>query len=203
MKTVDVSKWQGTGDALHLPLKSTDFSLVGEDPKPLGMGGLCHIEYTGKEEKRRMFETCKNEKTETVAVTENQPKKRRKPQDRSKLTRNSQVQIRLTETEVTTLKAAAKENDMSLADFVMSGIHQRRRIVVPGAGELRSEIIRVGTNLNQALRLAYIQKKEGQKVDMKSMETATNQVKEVLEKLQDWLTTWDVYLVYKKEKGDK
>lgn len=187
---------------MHPPLKSADFSLVGPDPKPLCVGGLCRVEYTGKEEKRRMFETRKNEKTETAAVTENQPKKRRKPQDRSKLTRNSQAQIRLTTEEVSALKAAAKESDMTLADFVMSGIHQRRRVVVPGAAELRAELVRVGNNLNQALRLAYIQQKEGQKVDVKSMDTAAKQVEEVLEKLQDWLMTWNVYLAYEKEKGD-
>ena len=129
-------------------------------------------------------------------------KNRRKPQDRSKLTRNSQVQIRLTKEEASVLKAAAKENDMTLADFVMSAIHQRRRIVIPGAASLRTELLRVGNNLNQALKIAYIQKSEGQKVDVQSIETASNQVEEVLEKLQDWIATWDVYLAYKKENGD-
>lgn len=154
----------------------------------------------------------KHEKTKNGPITmaedepsqkETQPTKRRKPQDRSRLTRNSQVQIRLTEEEVSTLKVAAKENDMTLADFVMSGIYQRRRIVVPGATGLRVELVRVGNNLNQALRLAYIQQKAGQKVDVKSMETAATQVEEILEKLQDWLMTWDVYLAYKNEKGEK
>ena len=132
-----------------------------------------------------------------------QPTKRRKPQDRSKLTRNSQVQIRLTTEEVAVLKTAARENDMTLADYVMSSIHQRRKIVVPGAGELRSEIIRIGNNLNQALRLAYIQQKEGQKIDVNSIETAAVQAEAVLEKMQDWLTMWDAYLTYQKEKGEK
>lgn len=136
------------------------------------------------------------------AQVKQQLTKRRKPQDRSRLTRNSQVQIRLTEGEVSTLKAAAKENDMTLADFVMSGIHQRRRIVVPGATALRVELVRIGNNLNQALRLAYVQQKERHDVDIKSIETASNQVEEVLEKLQDWIATWDVYLAYKNEKGD-
>ena len=131
------------------------------------------------------------------------PAKRRKPQDRSKLTRNSQVQIRLTEEEVATLKKAAKENNMTLADFVMSGIHQKRRIVVPGAAGLRVELLRVGNNLNQALRLAYVQQKEGQKVDVKSMESAANHVEEILEKLQDWLLMWDAYLTYKGKKGEQ
>ena len=143
-----------------------------------------------------MFEKSK------VAQEKMQPTKRRKPQDRSKLTRNSQVQIRLTGEEVSALKAAAKENDMTLADFVMSGIHQRRRVVVPGATRLREALIRVGNNLNQVLKIAYIQQNEWQNVDVKSIETAAIQVKEVLEKLQDWLTMWDAYLVDKKEKGE-
>jgi len=132
---------------------------------------------------------------------ERMPKKRRHPQDRSKLTRNSQVQIRLTEEEVTTLKKAAKENGMTLADFVMSMVHQRRRIVVPGAGELRSEIIRVGNNLNQVLKLAYILHKEGQPVDTTGIERSAYQIEIVLNKLQEWLTMWNAYLTYQNEKG--
>lgn len=157
-----------------------------------------------------LFGKRKNTKINPITIVEGKPSqeethpiKRRKPQDRSRLTRNSQVQIRLTEAEVSALKAAAKENDMTLADFVMSGIHQKRRIVVPGAAGLRVELLRVGHNLNQALRLAYIQQKEGQKVDIKNIEAAANQVEEILEKLQDWLTMWNVYLIYKNEKGGK
>lgn len=30
-----ICTWQGTVDAMHQPLKSADFSLVGEVPKPL------------------------------------------------------------------------------------------------------------------------------------------------------------------------
>lgn len=142
-----------------------------------------------------MLKKCK----ETQA--EKQPTKRRKPQDRSKLTRNSQVQIRLTEAEVARLKAAAQENDMTLADFVMSSIHQRRRIVVPGAGELRAELIRVGINLNQALKFAYIMREERNAVDIVSIEHTSNQVADTLEKLNAWLTMWDVYLAYQNKNG--
>lgn len=136
-------------------------------------------------------------------ATEIKPKKRRNPQDRSKLTRNSQVQIRLTEEEVVTLKKAAKENDMTLADFVMSGVHQRRRIVVPGAGELRAEIIRIGNNLNQALKLAHILRKEGQLIDTVSIELSADQAEETLKKLNSWLKMWEVYLAHQNKKGEK
>lgn len=150
-----------------------------------------------------MFRKTKNEKTELSAEMERTPKKRKKPQDRSRLTRNSQVQIRLTTEEVTALKTAARENDMSLADFVMSGVKQTRRIVVPGAGELRAEIIRVGNNLNQALKLAYIMRKEGKVIDAVSVEISADRAEEVLDKLQNWLNKWDVDLTYLSKKGEK
>lgn len=142
---------------------------------------------------------CKNPEP----ATEIKPKKRQNPQDRSKLTRNSQVQIRLTEEEVATLKKATKENDMTLADFVMSGVNQTRRIVVPGAGDLRAEVIRVGNNLNQALRLAYIMRKEGKVIDAVSIEISADRAEEVLDKLQNWLNKWDVDLTYQSRKGEK
>lgn len=144
-----------------------------------------------------MFRKNDNEKTELSSTTESKPKKRKKPQDRTKLTRNSQVQIRLTEKEVSVLKTAAKENDMSLADFVMSGINQTRPIVVPGAGQLRAEIIRVGTNLNQAVRLAHTLKREGKVIDVVSIELSADRVVDVLDELHSWLTKWDVNLTYK------
>ena len=138
-----------------------------------------------------------------VTNEEKRPAKRRKPQDRSKLTRNGQVQIRLTENEVATLKAAAKENGMTLADFVMSGISGTRRIVVPGAGQLRSELLHVGRNLNQALRLAYTLRKEGQLIDTVSIEITVDRVETVLEKLNSFLVKWDVDLTYQTSKKEE
>ena len=134
---------------------------------------------------------------------EKRPKKRRKPQDRSKLTRNSQVQIRLTNEEVAKLKGAAKANDMSLADFVMSGVSRTRRIVVPDAGILRSELLHVGRNLNQALRLAHTLRKEGQLIDTVSIEIAVERVEVVLERLNSWLVKWDVDLTYQTSKKEE
>ena len=134
---------------------------------------------------------------EKTSQKETRPKKRRKPQDRSKLTRNNQVQIRLTKEEVSALKTAAKENDMSLADFVMSGVHQTRRIVVPGAADLRLGIIRTGNNLNQAVRLAHTLKREGKAIDAVSIELSADRVVDILDELHSWLTKWDVDLTYK------
>lgn len=157
-----------------------------------------------------LFGKREEKKTELMVMIEDktlqevkQPAKRRKPQDRSKLTRNSQVQIRLTHEEVATLKGAAKANDMSLADFVMSGVSQTRRIVVPDAGILRSELLYVGKNLNQALRLAHSVRKEGRLIDTVSIEITVDRVEIVLEKLNNWLVKWDVDLTYQTSKKEE
>lgn len=112
------------------------------------------------------------------------------------------MQIRLTTEEVAALKSAARENDMTLADFVMSGVNQTRRIVVPGAGDLRAEVIHVGNNLNQALKLAYIMRKEGKVIDAVSIEISADRAEEVLDNLQNWLNKWDVDLTYLSKKGE-
>ena len=133
---------------------------------------------------------------------EQRPAKRRKPQDRTKLTRNRVVQIRLTENEVAKLKEEARKSGMTLADFVMGGVSKRRQIVVQGAGELRAEIIRVGHNLNQALKLAYVLRKDGVQVDVARLEHAVSQVEETMEKLNNWKTMWDEFLEFQTTKGE-
>lgn len=128
-------------------------------------------------------------------MEEKVPKKRRgKPQDYSKLKRNSQVKIRLTEEEIRRLKAAAADADMSMADYIMAGIDQSRRIVVTGAPELRKEVFRVGKNLNQSLMLAYTARKEGQPVDLQNLEKAAAKAEDVLEQLVELLIKWDAVL---------
>ena len=121
-------------------------------------------------------------------------KRRGKPQDRSKLRRNSQVQIRLTEEEVAELKAAAAQSGMSLADFVMAGIHQTRCVIVPEAGRLRTELLYIGRNLNQALKLAYIARKEGRRIDFESIVRAVMRVEESVDLLCEWIQKWDAKL---------
>lgn len=122
-------------------------------------------------------------------------KRRGKPQDCSRLTRNSQVKIRLTEQEVAELKEAAAAANMTLADFVMAGIHQSRRIVIPGALEIRKELFREGRNLNQAVRLAHAARKEGRPADMQSVQAAAAKVQDNLDRLAELLIKWDVDLI--------
>ena len=144
----------------------------------------------------------RNEQTpETSNISEmiSAPKektKRRKPQDRTKLTRNRQVQIRMTEQEVTIFKTAAKDSGMGLADFVLAGVNKSRRIVIPGAGELRAEVIRVGKNLNQAVMLAHYARQEGCRVDIGSIRTAAEKAEEAIDKMDNFITKWDINLTH-------
>lgn len=121
-------------------------------------------------------------------------KRRGKPQDMSRLTRNKVVQIRMTEQEVAELKEAAAAANMTLADFVMAGIHQSRRIVIPGALEIRKELFREGRNLNQAVRLANAAKREGRPADLQSIQAAAAKVQDNLDRLAELLIKWDVDL---------
>lgn len=134
------------------------------------------------------------------AQTEKKKTRRGKPQDRSKLTRNKVVQIRLTEEEVAELKAAASAAGMSMADFVMAGVHESRRIVVPGAIDLRKELLREGNNLNQALMLAYAARKEGRPADLQSIQAAVAKVEDNLDQMAELLMKWDADLTEETKK---
>lgn len=127
------------------------------------------------------------------AQDENSKKKKRrgKPQDRSKLTRNRVVQIRMTEEEVTELKSAAAAAGMSLADYVMAGVHQSRVIRIPGAAKIRTELIREGRNLNQALYLAFMARKEGRPADLQSIKAVMVKVEDNLDRLTELILKWD------------
>lgn len=127
-------------------------------------------------------------------------KRRNIPQDDTRRTRASQVKIRLTEEEVIELKAAASEARMSMADYIMAGVHDSRRIVVPGAIDLRKELIVEGRNLNQAMVAAYAAKKEGQTVDIKAIESAARRVESGLGKLDALLIKWDAELTKETKK---
>lgn len=138
------------------------------------------------------------------AQDENSKKKKRrgKPQDRSKLTRNRVVQIRMTEEEVTELKSAAAAAGMSLADYVMAGVHQSRVIKIPGAVQIRSELIREGRNLNYALMLANTARKEGKPADLQSIQAAVAKVEDNLDRLTELLLKWDADITEEVEKGN-
>ena len=142
--------------------------------------------------------------TQEMVVAQETPSssKRRKPQDRSKLTRNRQVQIRLTDEEALTLRTAAKDNQMTLADFVLAGVNQCRRIVIPGAGQLRAEVIRVGRNLNQAIMVAHYAQQKGYVIDVAYLQNVTKKVESVIDRLDNLITIWSVDLNYK-TKGEE
>lgn len=121
-------------------------------------------------------------------------KKRTNPQNDAKRTRNSQVKIRLTEEEVAELKAAASAAGMSMADYIMAGVRNRQVIKLPGAVKLRKEMLQEGRNLNQALYLAFSERKQGRPADMKSVQTAVTKVEENLDRLTELLIKWDIDL---------
>ncbi len=130
-------------------------------------------------------------------------KRRGKPQDRSKLTRNKAVQIRMTAEEVSRLKEAAAAAGMSMVDFVMAGIEQRRVIKVPGAAKLRLELVRCHYDLNQANRLGNAAQKEGTPVDMGSILEASKKLVDVLGMIDDIVKKWDADITEEIEKERK
>ena len=118
-------------------------------------------------------------------------KRRGKPQDRSKLTRNKVVQIRMTAEEVSRLKEAAAAAGMSMADFILAGIEQRRVIKVPGAARLRLEVLRCHHNINQANRFGNTAQKEGMPIDIGSILDASKKLGNVLDKIDGFIRKWD------------
>lgn len=129
--------------------------------------------------------------SEEPVQTKKKRKRRGQPQDYSKLTRNSQVKIRLTEEEVSQLKAAAAEQHMSLADFVMAGVSEPKRIVIPGGGQIRAELFREGKNLNYALMLCNSAIQQGKRPDLKAVTEAASKVSMVVDQLAELVLKWD------------
>ena len=126
--------------------------------------------------------------------TENKKKRRGQPQDRTKLTRNKVVQIRMTEDEVGKLKSAAAAANMTLADFVIAGVDQDRQIVLPGGLEIRKELFHEGKNLNQAVYLAHVARKEGRPVDLQIIMDAVTKVENNLDRLAELIENWHINL---------
>lgn len=125
-------------------------------------------------------------------MEEKKRKRRGKPQDRTKLTRNRVVQIRLTEDEVTKLKAAAAAEQMTLADFVMAGLGEPRRIVLPGGGQIWSELLKEGRNLNQALAVCHLAMKDGKPLDLQQLQDAAARVTETQTRFRELVAKWDL-----------
>lgn len=126
--------------------------------------------------------------------TEQKKKTRTKPQDFSKLTRNRVVQIRMTEDEVTQLKAAAADANMSMADFIMAGIHQERKVILPGGGQIWEQLNHLGRNLNQAQKQCNKAMKFGLTPDIDSVTRAADKVDEALAMLLELKLKWAVDL---------
>ena len=109
---------------MHLPQKPVAFCLVGEDPKPLGADEAT-ASSSGKsgsfKKGREAWKMIEQISGQMVAAK----KRRGKPQDRSKLTRNKIVQIRMTEEEVSRLKEAAvfkQKSDKAVATLRQKGL---------------------------------------------------------------------------------
>lgn len=126
--------------------------------------------------------------------TEKKKKTRTKPQDFSKLTRNKVVQIRMTEDEIAQLKAAAADANMSMADFIMAGIHQERKVILPGGGNIWEQLQYLGRNLNQAQAQCNKAMKYDMAPDIDSVIRAANKVEEAIDQLLELKQTWDVKL---------
>ena len=124
--------------------------------------------------------------------TEKKRKKRSKPQDRTRLTRNKVVQIRLTEDEVAELKAAAGAADMSMADYIMAGLNQSRRITLPGGGQILHELNKEGNNLNQAVMICHAAVKEEREPDITALLQAAERIEQAAQDLIDLQRRWDI-----------
>ena len=147
-----------------------------------------------------------SEETEYMPVADqfsavSKPKKRRhKPQDRSKLTRNKVVQIRMTEDEVSRLKAASADAGMSMADFVMHGVDQRHVVVVLGVAEIRKEMFRCSYKLSQAIKLGQIAKEAGSAVDMENIVATVGKLNEVFNQFGAFILKWDAIITDEQNK---
>ena len=118
-------------------------------------------------------------------------KKRNKPQDFSKLHRNTQVKIRLTDEERTALKNASGDAGLCLADYVMACVHSKPIIRIPGIARLRMELVREGRNLNQALHLAHGDRKLGKSIDWELIVGTVRKVEANMNMLSDLIRKWD------------
>ena len=97
----------------------------------------------------------------------------------------------MTEEEVSRLKEAAAAAGMSMADFIMAGIEQRRVVKIPGVARLRLEVVRCHYDLNQANKLSRLANNEGKPVDAQGILEASKKVGDVLGKIDGFIKKWD------------
>ena len=112
-------------------------------------------------------------------------------QDTSRLIRNTQIKIRLTEAERAMVKKTAAKAQQSLANYLMTCIRNKPIVIIPDGARIRSELIREGRNLNYALYLANITRKNGQEIDWKSLQNAISKVEENLDMFSTIIRKWD------------
>ena len=112
-------------------------------------------------------------------------------QDTSRLIRNTQIKIRLTEAERAMVKKTAAKAQQSLANYLMPCIRNKPIVIIPDGARIRSELIREGRNLNYALYLANITRKNGQEIDWKSLQNAISKVEENLDMFSTIIRKWD------------
>jgi len=123
--------------------------------------------------------------------TESIHKEGKTKQDTSRLIRNTQIKIRLTEAERAMVKKTAAKAQLSLADYLMTCIRNKPIVIIPNGARIRSELIREGRNLNYALYLANIARKNGQEIDWRSIQDAIAKVEANLDVLSETIKKWN------------
>ena len=119
-------------------------------------------------------------------------KKRKKPQDTSKLYRDGQVKIRLTKEEIALLKNTAGKAGVCMADYIMACVRNKPIVRIPGAAHIRTELLREGRNLNQLLYIAHGDRKVGKEIEWQSIYRAIRKVETNLDMLSELISKWDV-----------
>ena len=115
----------------------------------------------------------------------------KRKQDTSKLTRNTQIKIRLTEAERTAVKKAAQKAHLSLADYLMACVYNKPIVLITEGAWIRSELIREGRNLNYALYLANTARQKGQEIDWQSIRNAISKVDKNLDMFSEMIKKWN------------
>lgn len=128
-------------------------------------------------------------------------KKRKHPQDPSKLTRNTQIKIRLTDAERMAVKKAAERAGLCLADYLMACVRNEPIVWIQDGARVRSELIREGRNLNYALYLANSARKSGQQIDWQGIQLAISKVEMNLDMLSELIQKWDADISSQVENG--
>ena len=69
--------------------------------------------------------------------------------------KNKQINIRLSEQEITLLKRKAKQSNMTMSKFVLSLANNGQIIVINDLVEMQRQLRYIGNNLNQLTKLCH------------------------------------------------